>query len=99
MQDAKLTRWFYFLHSLPPPATLLSRSRLGLCTPVDIRWKIGPKISHFFSLFGPPGVIPRCQNSISKSFRAKQIGAASWPSQAVKHGAGLGPRNSHFDFH
>jgi hypothetical protein len=41
-----------------------------------------PKKSHFVSLFGPPGVIPTCRDSISKSFHAKQIGADSWSSRA-----------------
>ena len=43
-----------------------------------------PKKSHFFSLFGPPGVIPTCRDSISKSFHAKQIGPDTWSSRASK---------------
>ena len=43
-----------------------------------------PKNSHFFSLFGPPGVIPTCRDSIRKSFHAKQIRSDMWPSRASK---------------
>ena len=46
--------------------------------------EIAPKNSHFFSLFGPPGVIPTCRDSISKSFHAKQIGPDTWSSRASK---------------
>jgi hypothetical protein len=35
-----------------------------------------PKNYHFFPLFGAPGGTTRCQSSIGKSFRAKQIGPA-----------------------
>jgi hypothetical protein len=35
-----------------------------------------PKNYHFFSLFGAPSVTARCQSSIGKSFRARQIGPA-----------------------
>ena len=35
-----------------------------------------PQNSHFFSLFGPPAVIPTCRDSIRKSFHAKQIRSA-----------------------
>ena len=51
------------------------------------RWTFArnrPENSHFFSLLGPPGVIPTCRDSIGKSFHAKQIGADTWPSRASK---------------
>ena len=43
-----------------------------------------PQNSHFFSLFGPPGVIPTCRDSIGKPFHPKQIGHDSWLSRASK---------------
>src|SRR3954453_11225050 len=43
-----------------------------------------PKNSHCFSLFGPPGVIPTCRDSICKSFYAKQIDPDTWTSRASR---------------
>ena len=48
-----------------------------------------PKNYHFFPLFGAPGGTARCQSSIGKSFRAKQIGPDRWCSGAVKIPRGM----------
>ena len=60
--------------------------------------KKGPKTAHFFSLFGPRGVIPTCRDSVRKPFHARQIGDDSWASRATKIRRGTDPQNSHIDF-
>ena len=40
--------------------------------------------SHFFSLFGPPGVLFREQSAILKSFHDRQIELETWPSRGSK---------------
>jgi hypothetical protein len=57
-----------------------------------------PKNCHFVPHFGTPGVTARCQSSIGKSFRAKQIEPDTWCSWAVKIPRGMrNHENCHID--
>src|SRR4051812_35749846 len=55
-----------------------------------------PQNSHFFSLFGVPGVISRLRSSISKLFLANQIGLDMRSSLASK--TPCGTSNPKFSF-
>src|SRR5437764_751410 len=57
-----------------------------------------PKNSHFFSFFGPPGVIATCRDSIRKPCHVKQIRPDLWHSRANETPCGTWTRKFSYRF-